>query len=100
VPAESNLRGLMLAYPTRDNVIGTLTWEGVREGMDDIRYATKLQQLAVRAMLSKDVDTQDAGRKALSWLAYWDETLEDLTAGRLEMISIILVLDAKMQEER
>jgi hypothetical protein len=97
VPAEAFLRGLMMVYPTKDNVIDTLAWEGVREGLDDIRYATKLRQMAALAMESKSVGVQDAGRKAMSWLAYWDETREDLATGRLEMIDLILKLDAALK---
>ncbi len=100
VPAESGLRGLMTVYPTRDSVIDTLEWEGVREGLDDIRYATKLKQIATQAMQSPSVDAQYAGRNALSWLAYWDETREDLAAGRLEMIRYILALDATLKGGR
>jgi hypothetical protein len=100
VPAESMLRGLMMVYPTKDNVIDTLAWEGVREGLDDIRYATLLRQRATEAMRSPDAAIQDAGRIAMSWLAYWDEAREDLDAGRLEMIDIILKLDAALKGGR
>jgi hypothetical protein len=92
VPDESIMRGLMMVYPTKDDVIDTLAWEGIREGMDDIRYATKLKQLALKALKSKNVDVNYTGRKALSWLAHWDESREDLSAGRLEMINYILNL--------
>ncbi|OGV52940.1 MAG: hypothetical protein A2X49_10635 [Lentisphaerae bacterium GWF2_52_8] len=97
VPAEANLRGLTVVYPTKDDVIDSLAWEGIREGMDDIRYATMLRQLAAKAMQSKNVDISYTGRKAMSWLAYWDETREDLNAGRLEMINYILKLDSALK---
>lgn len=100
VPAESMLRGLMMVYPTRDDVLDTLAWEGLREGLDDIRYATLLKQLAAKAMKSGDGNARDAGRKALSWLAYWDETREDLAAGRLEMINYILTLETLLKGGR
>jgi hypothetical protein len=97
VPAESGLRGLMMVYPTKDNVIDTLAWEGIREALDDIGYATKLKQLATQALRSRNVDISYAGRKALAWLASWDETREDLAAGRLEMIASILDLDSALK---
>lgn len=37
---------MVFAYGTGDGVIDTLGWEGFREGLDDIRYATALKRLA------------------------------------------------------
>lgn len=97
VPAESNLRGLVMVYPAKDDVIDTLAWEGLREGLDDIRYATKLKQLALAAMRSGAVKAMYAGRKAMSWLAHWDAYREDLSAARLEMVNHILALRAALE---
>lgn len=35
-------------YPTGDGVIDTLAWEGFREGVDDVRYVTTLEDLLER----------------------------------------------------
>ena len=35
----------LLAYQTADGVVDTPSWEGVREAVDDVRYATRLRQL-------------------------------------------------------
>ncbi|AKB61310.1 hypothetical protein MSMAP_1325 [Methanosarcina mazei SarPi] len=36
-------RDHVFAYPTMDGVIDTIQWEGFREGVDDVRYLTTLQ---------------------------------------------------------
>jgi len=37
------LRDLNFVYPTIDGVIDTIAWEGFREGVDDVRYITTLE---------------------------------------------------------
>ena len=39
------LRDHNFTYPTVDGVIDTLAWEGFREGVDDVRYVTTLEDL-------------------------------------------------------
>ena len=89
-PYEPYLRNLTMVQATRDDVLDSLAWEGVREGLDDIRYATKLKQLALQAMQGEDGDTMLLGRRALGYLAYWDEKRGDLNAHRYETINYIL----------
>ena len=89
---EYNFRCFNMTYPTRDGVIDTIEWEGIREAVDDVRYATKLQQLARKAIASGKVDAVYAGRKALQWLELIDERTADLNAVRLEMINTIIKL--------
>ena len=87
---------ITLVYQTRDGFIDTLPWEGVREGLDDIRYATLLKQLAERAIAEgrqKDVDKYYTGRKALQFLACLNEETCDLPEARLEMIRHIMAID-------
>ena len=38
-------RNMNLVYATKDDFIDTLAWEGIREGIDDIRYATLCSSL-------------------------------------------------------
>ena len=88
---------ITLVYETRGGYIDTLPWEGVREGIDDIRYATLLMQLADRAVKEgkqKNVDRYYAGRKALQFLANLNEERCDLPAARLEILNHIDRLDA------
>ena len=37
-----------------DGVIDTLAWEGYREGVDDVRYVTTLQNAVAKAAASAD----------------------------------------------
>lgn len=86
---ENNLRSLTLAYLADDDLIDTLQWEGIREGLDDIRYSTLLKRLATEALKAKDVGTMYAGRAALTWQAqvpYQESSLKTL---RLETIAKI-----------
>ena len=91
-PYEEFLRGLVLVYSAREKVIDTITWEGVREGMDDVKYASYLKGLALEAAASKDGAVLDMGRRILAWLAYNDEERCDLDTFRLECINNILKL--------
>lgn len=86
-----------MVYPTRDGVIDTIQWEGLREGIDDIRYATKLRELAAQAVASKDVNVQYTGKLALQWLSLLDENKADLNSVRLEMINYILEIQSALK---
>ena len=86
-------------YPTRDGVVDTLHWEGFREAIDDVRYATKLLQLARDAIATGDVDKRYAARKAMQYLATMDWKEADLNAARLEMINYILELQGLLKGE-
>lgn len=80
---------MVLAYPTSEGLVDTLAWEGFREGIDDIRYATKLRQLAEEAIASGNLDRVYAGRQVRQWFALMDGTRVDLNTVRLEMIERI-----------
>ena len=90
---------MVFAYGTYEGVIDTLGWEGFREGIDDIRYATMLKRLAKEASAAKnDIKVQYAGRIALQFLAELDSAACDLNEMRLEMISHILKLRAALKK--
>lgn len=91
-PYEEGLRGIIMVYAGRDKTIDTLVWEGVREGMDDVKYASYLKDLALEAAESKNGDVKLLGRRVLSYLAYVDEERAGLDALRLECINYILRL--------
>lgn len=80
---------MVLAYPISNGLVDTLAWEGFREGIDDIRFATKLRQLADEAIASGDLDRVYAGRKVRQWFGQMDGSTVDLKAVRLEMIEKI-----------
>lgn len=89
---EYNFRAFNMIYPGREHPIDTLQWEGMREGIDDVRYATLLKQLANKAIESGKTENVYAGKKALLWLATRDPKTVDLNALRVEMIATILKL--------
>lgn len=80
---------MVLAYPISDGLVDTLEWEGFRSGIDDIRYATKLRQLANAAVESDDLDRKEAGLKVRQWFAMMDGNDVDLNEVRMEMIEKI-----------
>ena len=100
VPYEPNLRAIVTAYGAADGVIDTLAWEGIREGLDDIRYATLCKRLALKAAASSDGDILLKGRRVLSFLAYWDGYRSDPAAFRAECTRHILDLNAILKEAR
>ena len=77
---------MVYAYGTADGVIDTLQWEGFREGVDDIRYATLLSALAREAEKSGDINVRYLAGKAKVLLARFDPKTGDLNAARGEMI--------------
>jgi hypothetical protein len=91
-----SFRSMNLVYPTANGMIDTLAWEGYREGIDDVRYATKLKQDAARAIATGKTKAVYAAKKALMWLELMDEKTADLNAVRMEMIEYILKIRAAM----
>ena len=85
-------RPMVFAYGIYDGVLDTIQWEGFREGIDDIRYATLMTDLARRAARSDVLETRYEGRKALQLLARFNRESGDLNACRLEMTRNILKL--------
>ena len=83
---------MVFAYGCGDGVIDTLQWEGFREGIDDIRYATLLKRLAQEACNSRDIKVEYQGRAALQFMAEIDSASVDMNTARLEMIARILDL--------
>lgn len=85
-------RNMVLTYSCYDGIIDTLGWEGYREGIDDIRYATLLKTLALEANKSKNMDIGYAGRAALYFLSNLDAESVDQDLVRIEMIRHIQIL--------
>lgn len=90
-------RSFNMVYPTKGGVIDTIAWEGFREGIDDIRYATLLKQKAQQAEASDNMQARHLGRKALMWLELTEMDQTDLNTARQEMINYILKLDALLK---
>jgi len=90
---------MVFAYGTGDGVIDTLQWEGFREGVDDIRYATLMLALAREAEKSEDIHVRYLAGKAKLLLARFDVRTGDLNAVRGEMIGFIERLRAALGEK-
>ncbi|MFH2068857.1 MAG: hypothetical protein ABII89_05275, partial [Candidatus Omnitrophota bacterium] len=84
-------RDFMMAYSTVNGVIDTIQWEGYREAVDDIRYATTLKLEIAEAKKSADARIKEAALSAEKWLSELDVN-RDLDTIRLEMINHILKL--------
>lgn len=89
---DATYRSFGFVYPTQTDVIDTLAWEGFREGIDDIRYATKLKMVAEDALASADPARIAAANKALDWLEDTDERSISSDLLRLEIIYYIMKL--------
>ncbi|MCG3146626.1 MAG: hypothetical protein PCFJNLEI_00059 [Verrucomicrobiae bacterium] len=78
-------RAFCMVYPTIDGVIDTLAWEGYREAVDDVKYATLLKTLA-------EQNPGATAREALRWLEEFDAKTANLDQVRRQMIEFILRL--------
>ena len=90
--ASETYRPMRLYYGCGSGVIACIQWEGFREGLDDIRYATLLKKLALPLVDSRDIQARYEARLALKLLADADGDDMDLTALRLNMVEHILKL--------
>jgi len=81
-----------LVYPTADGVIDTIAWEGYREGIDDIRYASTLRNAIDTARQSGNPDKKKLAGNADKWLNSIDAEHCNLDAVRGQMIEWILKL--------
>ena len=82
-------RPMVYAYGSGSGLIDTLAWEGFREGLDDVRYATVLHALALEAVASPDPSHIGLGRRALKWFVSFDRSRDGLAWARAEMIAQI-----------
>ena len=89
---STGYKPMVFAYGIHDGVIDTLQWEGFREGIDDIRYATLMTALAREASAAPELRVRQLGRRALQYFASFRRDSDDLNAARLEMINWILRL--------
>ena len=81
-----------MVYRTDDGVVDTLHWEGVREGVDDVRYLTTLYDALSRAAGRFASDPLIASTHA--WLAELDVGGGDLDTIRHEMARRIIELQS------
>lgn len=72
-------------YPTVNGVVGTIQWDGFREAVDDVRYATTLEAAIKNAPEAK----KDIAKEAQEWLYGLDPTKADLYEVREGMVEWI-----------
>lgn len=74
---KSEYTNMLVAYPTGAGPVNSIAFEGVREGLDDVRYATLLQQEIRRAFASGSPERIRAAKRAALFL-------EDLRPDRID----------------
>lgn len=88
---NASYRDHTMAYPAVNGIIGTIQWEGFREGVDDVRYLATLLQ-AVQAAKTAGGDKAKRAAAAEAWLAGVPMEKADLDEVRAAMIRWILSL--------
>jgi len=78
-------------YPTVNGVVGTIQWEGFREGVDDVRYVTTLERAIERALEAKG----GLAEQAQAWLRNTDLASGDLDAAREQIADWVVKLQAE-----
>lgn len=76
-------RAHTIAYPTVNGVVDTIAWEGYREGVDDVRYVTTLQNAVEAARASGDPARLRAAEAAADFLRRL-KTGTDIETGDLD----------------
>ena len=82
---DKRYRDHNFTYPTMTGVVGTLAWEGFREGVDDVRYVTTLE----KAIESAPAGKAEAAARARAWLKELDPKTADLDEARAKMAELI-----------
>ena len=82
-----------LAFVTREGLVSTLAYEGLREGMNDVRYLSLMRLQAEAAMASADGKVRELGRRAIVWQDATDpEEVVDLDGFRGKVAAWIVRL--------
>ena len=88
-------RGFCFVYPTANGVIDTIAWEGYREGIDDVRYATTLRFAIKQAKNSQNQQERMKAQEAEKWLAEVDLKSADLDVVRAKMVDYVIGLEVR-----
>ena len=81
-----------IAFPTVDGAVSTLALEALREGADDIRYATLLMTRIEDIRQNGTTEAKALAAKASQWLEAVDFLVTDLDLARTKMIDYISTL--------
>ena len=91
---DGNYRCQIMIMPTQGGFLETICWEGVREGFDDVRYATYLKKLAWPHLHDANEAVKREARRALVWLEAQNGADCTMQTVRLGIIDRILTLQA------
>jgi hypothetical protein len=89
-------RSVCYTYPTVDGVVGTLQWEAVREGIDDMRYLATLRATIEAARRSGNEQAKAYAEATVKWVAGFPIN-RDLQECRTEIVQRILRLHELMR---
>ena len=95
---DGNYRNFCNCYPMQGGALMKLCWEGTREGYDDIRYLTRLTQLAQANLDSKDPDLLREAKRAMLWIEKTDGLATDLDALRAGTAERIILLQDQIKK--
>ena len=89
---DGNYRNFAMVYPQRGGVITTLAWEGILAGYNDLRWLTRLRQIAAAFADSDDHDLRTEAKRQLRWLDTFKPYGEDVDMIRAGAQRRILVM--------
>jgi hypothetical protein len=83
---------ISIAFPTVDGAVSTLALEAVREGADDVRYATLLLKRIEEARQNGTPEAKAVAAEAFGWIGNENYRIADLDAVRAKMVDYISAL--------
>ncbi len=92
-------RNPIFAYPTANGQISTIAYEGLREGIDDVRYVTLLRQLTQHSFDIKNWDAIFAGKKGVAVFELLPTSKMNLDLMRLEVADHIVTIYKRLGKE-
>lgn len=88
-----------LSYPTVNGPINTIAFEGLRDGIDDVRYVTLLRQLLDEAFATNTLEAVYAGKKGVAAFEQIDTNDSDLDVVRMEVADQILIIMKRLGKD-
>ena len=79
---STSYRDHNFTYPTVNGVVDTVQWEGFREGVDDVRYVTTLEEAIAEAQAGKKTTADEAQ----AWLDALEPKTADLDEVRGQVV--------------
>jgi len=89
---DGNYRNFAMVYPQRNGILYSLCWDGMREAFDDLRWLTRLEQIADAYKNSDDFDLKTEAKRQLRWVegrAILGSDVEMIRAGAQRRILVM-----------